>query len=65
MSVSRNQRVTFPAGTVLEPGTRFTVRSGLGATTGPRALVWAHANIWHRQGDAEDLRKVAVIRKAA
>lgn len=56
VSVAGNQRFTFPAGTVLEPGARLVVRSGPSASPGPGVLIWTSANVWNNQGDPAELR---------
>ncbi|MEW6047304.1 MAG: lamin tail domain-containing protein [Bacillota bacterium] len=56
VSVTGNQRFTFPAGTVLRPGGQVVVRSGPGATSGPGVLVWTRANVWNNQGEPAELR---------
>ena len=59
VSVTGNQRFTFPAGTVLRPGSRLVVRSGPNAASGPGVLVWTRAYIWNNQGDSAELRDAA------
>ena len=56
VSVSGNQRLTFPPGTVLAPGARLIVRSGPNARPGDGVLVWTRQYIWANQGDPAELR---------
>lgn len=56
VSVSGNQRFTFPPGTVLAPGARLIVRSGPNARPGDGVLVWTRQYIWANQGDPAELR---------
>ncbi len=56
VSVVGNQRFTFPAQTVLEPGARLVVRSGPSASPGPGVLVWTRSNVWNNDGDPAELR---------
>ena len=56
VSVVGNQRFTFPARTMLEPGARLVVRSGPSASPGPGVLVWTRSNIWNNDGDPAELR---------
>ncbi len=56
ISVTGNQRFTFPAGTVLEPGGRLVVRSGPNASPGPGVLIWTSTYVWNNQGDPAELR---------
>ncbi len=55
VSVTGNQRFTFPAGTKLAPGKTITVVSGPRAQAGPGVLVWTRRYVWNNQGDAAEL----------
>ena len=55
-SVAGDQRLRFPSGTVIEPGTRLVIRSGPEATGGPGVLVWTRQYIWNNQGNPAELR---------
>lgn len=56
VSVAGNQRFRFPSGTVIEPGRRLVIRSGLDATDGPGVLVWTKLEVWNDEGDPAQLR---------
>ncbi len=55
VSVTGNQRFTFPAGTTLGPGKTLSVVSGPRAQGGQDVLLWTRRNVWNNQGDPAEL----------
>lgn len=56
VSVTGDQRFTFPGGYILAPGASVTVYSGKGCPNEPPAkLCWEDKNVWNNDGDPAQL----------